>query len=327
MDAVALTARFVLVVLFLLAAVGKLLDRDGTRDGLREFGIPARLVPAVALALPAAELAVAASLLPARTAHAGALAAACLLAAFTGAIGAARLRGRQMDCHCFGALHSTRAGAGALLRNGGLVASAAIVAAVPARPFAWWHIAVAVGAALVVLQAWAWFELLRRHGRLLAAQAAPATVGVGAAAPNFALPSLGGDLVTLPSLAAAGAVVQMVFLEPGCGPCRALLAELGRRMEDPDDGIRTVLAFSGDEDAVSALAREHGVDPGAVIVDSDGELARAYGVDTTPSSVLLAPNGTLAAAAAVGAGAIDAQLRELPGHREDRASRRLAGVR
>src|SRR5438067_1630247 len=101
------------------------------------------------------------------------------------------------------------------------------------------------GGALVVIllagEAWLLLHLLRQQGRLLvrvealealgAGTAAPVPapgLPVGAPAPAFRLPDLQGQTVTLETLCGPGKRVLLLFSDPGCGPCTALLPELGR---------------------------------------------------------------------------------------------------
>src|SRR5258705_5535955 len=55
--------RIALSGVFGVAGVTKLIDPRGTRDAVKNFGAPEPLVPAVSLALPIVELAIAAGLL------------------------------------------------------------------------------------------------------------------------------------------------------------------------------------------------------------------------------------------------------------------------
>jgi uncharacterized membrane protein YphA (DoxX/SURF4 family) len=102
MDAVFTLARLVLAGVFAFAGIAKLRDGRGTRRSLHQFGVPVRLVPASAVALPVAELAVAAALVPVSTAYPGAIAATVLLSVFIAAIAVNLLLGRKPDCNCFG---------------------------------------------------------------------------------------------------------------------------------------------------------------------------------------------------------------------------------
>src|SRR4051812_9147270 len=101
-----LVTRVFLAVVFAAAGVAKAADMAGTRNTVTEFGLPPRLVAPLGVALPVAELATAALLLPAATAWWGALTALGLLLAFMVAIAGNLARGRRPDCHCFGKLRS-----------------------------------------------------------------------------------------------------------------------------------------------------------------------------------------------------------------------------
>ena len=167
-----LIARILLAATFAIAALGKLLDRSGTRSALGEFGVPRALTSAGALVLPLAELAAAALLIPTATARAGAAAGLALLVAFAVAVGRARLRGRTPDCHCFGAIHSAPAGVATLVRIGVLAALAGFVIVggpgrSPADAFGGLDLGVvAIVVAFAALSAFS-LQLLRQHGRLL----------------------------------------------------------------------------------------------------------------------------------------------------------------
>ena len=129
MATAALIARLALAAIFALAGAAKLADRDDARRTLRGFQVPERLVAALAVLVPVAELATAGALIASRTVAAGALAAVVLLAAFSAAIAGAIARGRQVDCGCFGRLYSAMVSRRTLARNGALIAVAAFVLA------------------------------------------------------------------------------------------------------------------------------------------------------------------------------------------------------
>src|SRR3954453_20960534 len=101
-----LGVRFLVVIVFAIAGLAKLADRAGSRRALIEFGLPEALAVPLGFILPAAELIVAVTLVPAATAWWGALGALLLLLTFTIAIGANLALGRRPDCHCFGQLSS-----------------------------------------------------------------------------------------------------------------------------------------------------------------------------------------------------------------------------
>jgi len=141
--------RMVLVVVFGLAAAGKLADRAGGRRALVDLGIPERFTAAGAVLLPLAELAVAAALLVGPWARLGAAGALALLGLFSFVVALNLAAGRQTDCHCFGRLPSSRIGAATLVRNGMLAVLSALLLG-PAGGWAVVALTAAVGAVLLV---------------------------------------------------------------------------------------------------------------------------------------------------------------------------------
>jgi len=102
MSLVLLLARLLLAAVFLVAGLAKLADLAGSRQALRDFGVPAKLSTPFGVLLPLAELAVAVGLIPTVSAWWGALGALALLLLFVGGISYNLVRGRQPWCHCFG---------------------------------------------------------------------------------------------------------------------------------------------------------------------------------------------------------------------------------
>ncbi|HUO73942.1 MAG TPA: MauE/DoxX family redox-associated membrane protein, partial [Solirubrobacteraceae bacterium] len=68
MSVITSISLLLLACVFGLAGVAKLLDRAGTRQAVQGFGVPPRVVGAVAVVVPLVELAIAALLVPAATA-------------------------------------------------------------------------------------------------------------------------------------------------------------------------------------------------------------------------------------------------------------------
>ena len=127
MDAALLAARLVLAAVFALAGAAKLADLAGSRAAVAGFGVPEPLAGPTGTALPLAELATAALLLPNATARAGAIAALALLLAISLGVSSSISRGEAPDCHCFGQLHSEPAGPRTLARNFALALLAGFV--------------------------------------------------------------------------------------------------------------------------------------------------------------------------------------------------------
>ncbi len=175
--ALVLIGRLALACVMAVAGIAKLGSQGEVRETLAGFGVPQALVKPAGVALAAAELIVAALLVPAATATAAAAAAAALLAVFCVAIGVAIGRGRRPDCNCFGRVHSRPVGWRTIVRNVVLLLVALGVATGGpgesiGRALHGVDAVAAAGVILAVLvlavQAWFTFQLLRQNGRLLA---------------------------------------------------------------------------------------------------------------------------------------------------------------
>ena len=341
MDAALLIARLVLAGVFALAGVAKLSDLEGSRKAIIDFGLPAVLASPLALLLPLAELAVAAALIPASTAWWGALGALGLLVLFVVGISINLARGRKPDCHCFGQLHSAPAGWKTLARNGVLAAVAGFVLwegyDVAGPSAISWLGAISTAQLLTLLggvlvlsllagQWWFLAHLLRQNGRLLVrleaveesvaagGGLAPSQNGtalhqaeglpVGSEAPEFGLSGLHGETLTLEALRASGKPVLLFFTDTGCGPCNALLPDVGRWQQEHAQKLTLALVSRGDVEENKTKASEHGLK--SVLVQKDWEVSESYDVRGTPSAVLIAPEGKIASPVAGGAEGIRA---------------------
>ena len=259
MDTILLLIRVALAAVFVLAGVGKLLDLPGSRKAMRDFGVPEPYSGYAGTALPIAELLIAVLLIPSATAWWAALAALLLLLAFIGGMANVMRQGKAPDCHCFGQLHPEPVGWQGLARNGVLALMALVVVVQGPSdpgpgPIGWWadmsdatQVALAlggIGIALFAVQGWFLFQLMQQNGRLLlrldalesqSAGETPATrpmapnagLPVGITAPSIRLPDLNGRLHTLETLRMPGKPVLLVFTDANCGPCTALMPEIG----------------------------------------------------------------------------------------------------
>lgn len=117
--------------------------------------------------------------------------------------------------------------------------------------------------------------------------------GPGDIAPRFTLPTTEGVPWRLD--ARVGRPFGVVFADPGCPPCRRLLAELSRR-----DRAGLVVVSRGDVEANRRLSAALG--PGAtVVVQRNREVARAWSTLETPAAYLIDAHGAVAAGPALGA--------------------------
>jgi peroxiredoxin len=327
MDALELIARFALAAVFAVAGLTKLADRPGSREALVAFGVPERLASPGAIVLPIAELAIAVLLIPAATAVIGAAGALALLLAFCAGIARSMIRGESPDCHCFGQLHSEPVGWSTLIRNLVLAALAGFALARTAggeaqAPFAWIGdlsdaglvalIGGLVLAALVAIGAGIASALLRQNGRLLlrvdaleqalrrqgipleAVADAPPPEGlpVGTEAPAFTLPGVHGETTTLEALLSPGRPLMLIFTDPGCGPCNALMPQVAGWQRDHEGTLTIALVGRGDVKDNRAKAAEHGVRQ--FFVEEGSEVSSLYKGQATPTAVVIDPEGRIA---------------------------------
>lgn len=155
--------RLSLGAFFVPSAIKKLLDPVGFRHGVGEYQLlPRRLSATVAMLLPWVEGAVGAALLAGVASLAAGVAASVLMIAFIAALAINVHRGRDMDCHCYGAGTTTRIGPAAIARNCllfGLSLAVATLALMsspgPGKPWwtAWGALTSATDAAVVLLLA------------------------------------------------------------------------------------------------------------------------------------------------------------------------------
>lgn len=337
MDLLLLLARLALAGVFAVAGAAKLADRRGSIESMRNFGVPVPLVKPLGIGVPAAELAVAIALIPTATARWGALGALILLLAFMIGIGTNLARGNHPDCHCFGQLHSSPAGWPTLVRNGLLAALAAVILwrgwdDSGTSTVAWLGdvsavegIALGTGVTALALLAavgWTLIQLVGQNGRLLlrldaleqaVASGAPITppapakargagLPIGSVAPGFSLPGLHGETMTLDALRATGKPLLLVFTDPNCGPCNALLPDLGRWQHDHADVLTVTTLSRGTAEANRAKTLEHGL--AHVLLQKDREVATAYQAQATPAAVLVRVDGTIGSTVATGGDAI-----------------------
>ena len=185
-----------------------------------------------------------------------------------------------------------------------------------------------VGLAALAAEGWLLVHLLGQNGRLLirldeleeaiqrgeglavptgaAAAARPAApppgLPVGAPAPGFTLTGLFGETMTLDALRAQGKAVALISSDPGCGPCNALLPDIGRWQREHAGALTVILLSRGTAEANKAKVAEHGI--GHVFLQKDREVAQAYQAHGTPTAWIVNADGTVGSPLAQGAEAI-----------------------
>jgi len=333
MEIVSLIIRLLIAVMFVVAGVNKFADLQATRQSIRGFGLPDWTAPSFAILLPFSELSVALLLVPASTVLWGAIGAIALLLIFIVAIGINLILGRRPDCNCFGQLHSKPIGWPMIVRNGILASAAGLVfwegRKTPSQSVMGWVASLSNGqrfealfgtAAFVViaLEGWLIFHLLRQNGRLLLRMDAlemkvggvaalpalpPSGLAIGSPAPAFELPLLSGNsTVTLETLRAPGRPIALIFSDPDCGPCSALLPDIARWQQQHGAELTFALISRGSQKANRAKIGDHQLK--YVLLQKDREVAESYKANGTPAAVLIGIDGKIASAVSMGSMAI-----------------------
>jgi len=114
---------------------------------------------------------------------------------------------------------------------------------------------------------------------------------VGQPAPSFTLPDLDGRSVSLPDLLVGSKPVLLLFTNPNCGPCTALLTEAARWQDEQSTHFKLVLISQGS--AKEKHGKIQGREFDTVLLQKEQEVSsqfRAYG---TPSAVLVRPDDTI----------------------------------
>ncbi|MCD6029643.1 MAG: hypothetical protein K0S78_1817 [Thermomicrobiales bacterium] len=130
----------------------------------------------------------------------------------------------------------------------------------------------------------------------------------GAPAPAFSLSGLYGETMTLDALRAAEKPVLLIFSDPGCGPCNAMMSDVGKWQRDHADKLNVVVISRGAIEENRAKKKQYNLT--TVLMQQDNEVADAYLTYGTPTAVLVRPDGTIGSAAAGGSDEIRTLVRQ-----------------
>jgi len=121
----------------------------------------------------------------------------------------------------------------------------------------------------------------------------------GAPAPAFSLSGLYGETMTLDALRAAEKPVLLLFTDPSCGPCNAMMGDVGKWQRDLSEKLTIAVVTRGALEDNRSKAKQHNLTH--VLMQKDNEVADAYQTYGTPTAVLVRPDGTIGSGAAGGA--------------------------
>ena len=311
MSTVVLLSRALLAVVFAAAGAAKLRDLEGSRNTLREFGIPDGIARPSGTLLPLAELATAVALVFRPSAQWGAGAALLLLLVFIAGISNVLRKGQAPPCNCFGQIHSEPVGRTTLARNAVLAVIAAIaVVKGPGPAIDGWvrsHsagalIAVVVGAAVLLLaavltQRQKSAEQLQRERQVANTERrlTPPGLPVGTDMPDFTLTNLDGETVTLAELR-DGRPLLLLFVGPFCNSCDEIFPDIHRWQRTLEKRLAIAIVSGGELEKNRALRDKY--DLRTVLVQNETDIVDAFNIRGTPTALLVGSDGKIAAPAA-----------------------------
>jgi peroxiredoxin len=125
-------------------------------------------------------------------------------------------------------------------------------------------------------------------------------LAAGTPAPGFTLPCLDGRELSLDDY--RGRKVLLVFSDPNCRPCAALLPEL-EEARHRTEGVELLMISRGDLEANRRKAAEQGI-TFPVLLQRQWEISRRYAMFATPIAYLIDEQGSIATEVAQGPQAI-----------------------
>ncbi len=340
MDLALLLIRLFLFGVFSVAAIGKLLDPEGSERAMRDFGVSEGLSKPAAWLLPFAELSIAAGLLFTSTSWYASLAATMLLAIFTSGMLVQIAKGKSANCHCFGQMHSEPVSKKSVFRNVFFLALAVVpaVSGVAGQGYVigsttpetlqsaiLLFIAAGIVAALLHLRLVLTGQSdITRRLNIMEAISHDGTaveredVGdphdslpIGAPMPDFALADLNGRTVAFDHLLMKGKPMLFMFIGPTCEPCKALLPELKAWKFGLKDKLEIVFISTGK--AVENREKFGAELADSILLQPKRELSELVHAKWTPTAILVAADGTIISRPAVGDTAIRTMVEKLKG--------------
>jgi thiol-disulfide isomerase/thioredoxin len=338
MDILLLLIRLGLAGVMALAGFAKLADPAGSRRAFEGFGVTGNLAKVGPVLLSLVEIAIGAMLIATQTSWYGAIGALVLLVLFIAQMSYQLARGNSPDCHCFGQVYSAPVSTLSVIRNLVFAIPAAVLvirgqngqgAAITDPSVNTLELAFGVVITVLLVGAGAYLrKILQRQDQILKelqvmeivardggsverSQAGTPHDGmpIGAVAPEFAVKTLEGKAVSLDDLRADALPVLLLFVSPSCTPCRALLPDFQRWVEDLSGKVRLAFLTSGSADE----NREKFGDAigKSLYLQNDREVATMFRAQWTPSAVFIDAGGRVASHIAAGDTAIRSLVRSL----------------
>lgn len=356
LDNILILTRLLLAGLFLVSGITKLSNRQSFYETLINFGIPKKTHKALGLFLPWIEITLAIFLLLPYTVWVGGVISLILIAIFTILISYNLIKKKYPACNCFG-VDNKPINAFTLLRNIGLIACSLLLVLhgvqYEHKDIAAWFsdISTMLGLSsllawllvvIVLVEGWIILKLIRQHGRLilridnleyrldiaglrnLPDSALSNGLSIGTQAPSFSLPNLNGDNVSLDNFLAIKKPIVLVFSDPGCGPCAAMIPSLVEWKNELSSEVTLILISRGAKDVNIGKFGELNLD--YVLLQTEREIAELYKATATPSAIRIGIDGQIDSPIALGEVAIASLIYESASHRNDVATNSLSST-
>lgn len=320
METLVVIIRAFLAAVFVIAAVSKLRDLEGTRKSVVSFGVPESIASAFSIALPLVEIVATAMLLMVATSWFGAIAVTALLVGFTIVITVQLAKGAEPDCHCFGQLSAEKIGISSIFRNAMFLAPAAFLVArgsggqgteiwlLDAQSVLILMASAGIGLLIVALgllqrvlnnQS----ELAKRLDLLeLAAPIAEVErehaghphdgLPIGALLPEFELKDTDGESISTISLYANGKGALLLFVSPTCAPCKNLVPKFREWAAELSEKVNLYLITSGKAD--ENIKKFGDLPSSPLLLQEKREFADAVNAKWTPSAIYINSKGRVA---------------------------------
>jgi len=147
---------------------------------------------------------------------------------------------------------------------------------------------------------------------------------VGSVAPmEFWGSDVRGQQVSLKSFWAKDRPSLLLFSDPKCGPCLAMMRSVTAWQRDYARSLNVVVVTQGDREVNRAKAVEYGLRN--VLIQEGREIASAYNVLGTPSAVLVLPSGEVGNQTVGGVEAITQLVKDSVANAPDNLAMALSG--
>ena len=114
---------------------------------------------------------------------------------------------------------------------------------------------------------------------------------VGAQAPDFSLPTIDGDTITLSDL--RGKPVVLTFWYTGCGWCKYQMPFFQTAYEEMGQEIKIIAIDIGESNSLIQQFAESNGYTFTFALDYDGSVMYAYNVEGTPNTFLIDASGVI----------------------------------